>query len=75
MYFALTVEWSSAPSGKNIKPMIWRDLTNQVNDCYFCLSKTFGVKNSIKYADVPSVTGSSFRKCISFHTTWQKRSN
>lgn len=56
---------SSWYSGKNRslkfgKPMIWREPTNHVTDCYFCLTKTFGFnsknKDSIKYADVPSVT-------------------
>lgn len=41
-------------------PMLWREPKNHNNDCYFCLTKVFGISGrtvrNIKYADVSSVT-------------------
>lgn len=41
-------------------PMLWREPTNHVTDCYICLFEWSGVQNklstNIKYANVPSVS-------------------
>ena len=35
--------------------MIWRELANHFNDCYFCLTKIIGInKNNWTYPDLPS---------------------
>lgn len=39
-------------------PMIWREPTNHVTDCYFCMTNVKGInkknKNKIQYPDIPS---------------------
>ena len=39
-------------------PMIWREPTNHVNDCYFCMVRVAGVNSktlgTVKYPNIPS---------------------
>ena len=54
------IRWVAGPSRffKFEAPMIWRETTSCINDCYFCMVKTVGSnaknKQFIKYPNIPS---------------------
>jgi hypothetical protein len=36
-------------------PMVWRESTNHVNDCYFCIAQTEGLKGKDKKIKYPNI--------------------